>query len=65
MLGVIVRTVLTTMIVHAAGNDKIGGNPRPVFQSDERERQFHLQLEQMREQTELEQARMQEKKKPC
>ena len=65
ILGVMVGTVLTTMVVQAAGKDGIGGSGRPPLLSDERERQFQLQLDQMRQQTEMEQARMQGKKKPC
>ncbi len=65
MLGVIVGTILTAMLVQAAGKDGTGENIRPLGLNDERERQFQLQLEQMRQQTELEQARMQGKKKPC
>ncbi len=65
ILGVIVGTVLTTVGVQAAGKDGNGVNMRPLLQNDKREHQFHLQLEQMRQQTELEQARMQGKKKPC
>lgn len=59
-----VGTIRTPLEVQADGKDGAGGNTRPLFQNDERERQFHLQLEQMRQQTELEQARMQAKKKP-
>jgi hypothetical protein len=65
ILGVIVGTILTAMLVQAAGKDGTGENIRPLGLNDERERQFQLQLEQMRQQTELEQARMQGKKKPC
>lgn len=53
------------MLVQAAGKDGVGGTTRPLGLNDERERHFQLQLEQMRQQTELEQARMQGKKKPC
>jgi hypothetical protein len=53
------------MVVQAAGKDGIGGSGRPPLVNDERERQFQLQLDHMRQQTELEQARMQGKKKPC
>lgn len=48
ILGVIVGTVLTAMLVQAAGKDGTGGNTRPLGLNDERERQFQLQLEQMR-----------------
>ncbi len=65
ILGVIVGTVLTTIGVQAAGKDGIERNTRPLLQIDERERQFQSQLDQMREQTEREQARMQGKKNPC
>ncbi len=65
ILGVTVGTVLTTIVVQAAGKDGIGGSGRPSLVNDERERQFQLQLDHMRQQTELEQARMQGKKKPC
>ena len=67
ILGVIIGTVLTAILVQAAGKDGTGGNTRPLGLNDERERerQFQLQLEQMRQQTELEQARLQGKKKPC
>ena len=65
ILGVMVGTILTAMLVQAAGKDGTGGNTRPLGLNDERERQFQLQLEQMRQQTEFEQARMQGKKKPC
>ncbi len=61
ILGVIVGTILTAMLVQAAGKDGTGENIRPLGLNDERERQFQLQLEQMRQQTELEQARMQGK----
>jgi len=53
------------MVVHAAAKDGIGGSGRSPLLNDERERQLQLQLEHMRQQTELEQARMQGKKKPC
>ena len=65
ILGVIVGTVLTTMLVQAAGNNGAGGSMRPLLQNNERERQFQLQLEQMRQETEREQARMRGNKKPC
>lgn len=65
ILGVIVGTILTTMLVQAAGKDGVGGTIRPLGLNDERARHFQLQLEQMRQQTELEQARMQGKKRPC
>lgn len=65
ILGILVGTVLTTMGVQAAGKDGVGGSGRPPLLNDERERQFQLQLEHMRQQTELEQARMQGKKQPC
>ena len=65
ILGVIVGTVLTTILVQAAGKDGVSGTIRPLGLNDERERHFQLQLEQMRQQTELEQARMQGKKRPC
>jgi len=65
ILGVTVGTVLTTMVVQAAGKDGIGGSGRPPLLHDERERQFQLQLDHMRQQTELEHARMQGKKNPC
>lgn len=65
ILGVIVGTILTTMLVQAAGKDGVSGTIRPLGLNDERERHFQLQLEQMRQQTELEQARMQGKKRPC
>ncbi|MBK8276265.1 MAG: hypothetical protein IPK92_10550 [Nitrospira sp.] len=58
-------TILTTMLVQAAGKDGVSGTIRPLGLNDERERHFQLQLEQMRQQTELEQARMQGKKRPC
>ena len=62
VLGVTVGTILATMVVHASGKDGIGGSGRPPLLNDERERQFPLQLEHMRQQTELEQARMLEKR---
>jgi hypothetical protein len=65
ILGVTVGAVLTTMVVQAAGKDGMGGSGRPPLSNDERERQFQLQLDHIRQQTELEQARMQGKKKPC
>lgn len=65
ILGITVGAVLTTLAVQAAGKDGIGGSGRPSLLQDERERQFQLQLDHMRQQTELEQARMQGKKKPC
>ena len=65
ILGVIVGTILPTMLDHAAGKDGVSGTIRPLGLNDERERHFQLQLEQMRQQTELEQARMQGKKRPC
>jgi hypothetical protein len=58
VFGVTVGTILTTMVVHASGKDGIGGSGRPPLLNDERERQFQLQLEHMRQHTELEQARM-------
>lgn len=65
ILGVILGTVLTTMGNQAAGKDGAGGSGRPPLMNEEREHQFQLQLDQMRHQTELEQARMQGKKRPC
>ena len=65
LLGVTVGTILTTMVVQAAGKDGIGGSGRPPLLNDEREQQFQLQLENMRQQTKLEHARMLGKKKPC
>ncbi|MEK9140957.1 MAG: hypothetical protein AAB308_07875 [Nitrospirota bacterium] len=65
ILGAIIGTVLTTMGVQAAGKDGIGGSGRPPLMNDERERQFQLQLEHMRQQTELEKTRMQGRKNPC
>ncbi len=65
ILGIIVGTILTTMGVQAAGRDGIGGSGRPPLLTDEREQQFQRQMEHMRQETELEQARMQGKKKPC
>ncbi|MGC4095890.1 MAG: hypothetical protein QM706_02125 [Nitrospira sp.] len=65
ILGIMIGTVLTTMAVHAAGKDGISGSGRPPLLNDERERQFQLQLEHMRQQTELEQTRMHGQKKPC
>lgn len=65
ILGVIAGTLLTAMSVYAAGKEGMGDSGRPPHLNDERERQFHLQLEQMRKQTELEQARMREHKNPC
>ncbi len=44
------------------GNGKGG---QPPHMNDEHERQFQLQLEHIRKQTELEQARMQGRKNPC
>jgi hypothetical protein len=65
ILGVMVGTVLTAMGVHAAGKDGPGGIPQPPRLHDERERQFQLQLDRIRQQTELEQARMRGRQKPC
>ncbi len=65
ILGVTVGSILTTMVVQAAGKDGIGGSGRSPLLNDERERQFQLQLDHMRQQTELERARMHGKKKPC
>lgn len=65
MYGVIVGTTLTTLSVYAAGNDGTGGSGRPPHLNEDRERQFHYQLEQMRKQTEHEQARMRGQKTPC
>ncbi len=65
ILGVTVGAVLSTMVVQAAGKDGIGGSGRSPLLNDERERQFQLQLDNIRQQTELEQARIQGKKKPC
>jgi hypothetical protein len=65
VLGVMIGSLLTAIGGQAAGKDGIGGSGRPPLLNNERERQFQLQLEQMRQQTELEQARMQGKKKPC
>ncbi len=65
ILGIVVGTLLTSMCVHAAGKDGFGSTARSPRLNDERERQFQLELEHMRKQTELEQARMQGQKKPC
>ncbi len=65
VLGVMVGTLLTAIGVQAAGKDGMSGSGRPTLSNNEREQQFQLQLEQMRQQTELEQARMQGRKKPC
>ena len=65
ILGITVGAVLTAMVVQAAGKEEIGGSGRPPLLHDERERQFQLQIDHMRQQTELEQARMHGKKKPC
>ena len=65
LLGVIVGIALTTMGGQAAGKDGAGGSGRPPLMNEERERQFQRQLDQMRHQTDLEQARMLGKRKPC
>ena len=62
ILGVIVGTFLTAIGVHAAGSER--PDSRRLL-NDEREQHFRLQLERMREQTELEKARMQGRKNPC
>jgi hypothetical protein len=65
ILGVMVGTLLTTIGVQAAGKEGMGNGGRPLHLNDERERQFQLQLDHIRKQTELEQARMQGRKNPC
>lgn len=65
LFGIILGTVLATMGAHAAGKDWVGVGGRSPLLNDERERQFQLQLDHMRQQTELEQARIQGKKTPC
>ena len=65
ILGVIVGTCLTALGVQAAGTERSGSKDPQRLLNDEREQAFRLQLERMREQTELEQARMQGRKKPC
>ena len=65
ILGVMVGTLLTAMGVHAAGKDGQGGIPQPPRLHDAREQQFQLQMDHMRQQTELEQARMKGRQKPC
>ena len=65
ILGVIVGTFLTAMGVHAAGSERLGAKDPRRLLNDEQERQFQPQLEQMRKQTELEQARMQGRENPC
>lgn len=65
IFGVIAGTLLTAISGYAAGKDGLVGTGRPPHLNDERERQFQLQLEQMRKQTELEQVRMRGHRKPC
>jgi hypothetical protein len=66
IFGVIAGTVLTAISGYAAGKDGLAGGGQPPHpHNDEREQQFQLQLEQMRKQTELEQARMRGHQKPC
>ena len=65
MFGVIVGILLTAIGVQAGSRDGQGTeDPRRQLNA-ERERQFQLDLEKMRQQTELEQVRMQGRKKPC
>ena len=65
MFGVIVGLLLSALGVQAGSKDGQGTeDPRRQLNA-ERERQFQLDLEKMRQQTELEQARMQGRKKPC
>ncbi len=52
ILGVMVGTLLTTIGVQAAGKEGMGNGGRPPHLNDEHERQFQLQLEHIRKQTE-------------
>jgi hypothetical protein len=65
ILGVMVGTLLTTIGVQAAGKEGMGKGGQPPHMNDEHERQLQLQVEHIRKQTELEQARMQGRKNPC
>jgi len=65
MFGVSIGILLTSIGVQAGSRDGQGTeDPRRQLHI-ERERQFQLDLEKMRQQTEQEQARMQGRKKPC
>jgi hypothetical protein len=63
ILGMMVGILLAAMGVQAADKDGHRGTPRPPSINDER--QFQLELEHMRKQTELERARMHGRKQPC
>ncbi len=65
VLGIIVGMLLTAMGVQAGSRDGQGTEDPRRHLNAERERQFQLDLERMRQQTELEQARMQGRRKPC
>jgi hypothetical protein len=65
ILGMMVGVLLAAIGVQAADKEGQRGIPRPPRINDERERQFQLELEHMRKQTELEQARMHGQKQPC
>lgn len=65
IFGVIVGILLAAIGVDAGNRDgQSAEDPRRQLNA-ERERQFQLDLEKMRQQTEQEQARMQGRKKPC
>lgn len=65
ILGIIFGILLTSIAVHAGNRDgQSAEDPRRQLNA-ERERQFQFDLEKMRQQTELEQTRMQGRKKPC
>jgi hypothetical protein len=65
IFGMMVGILLTAIGVQAADKERQRGTPQPPRIDDARERQFQLELEHMRKQTELEQARMQGRKQPC
>ncbi len=65
ILGVIVGMLFTAMGVHAGNRDGQGTEDPRRHLNAERERQFQLDLEHMRQHTEREQARMQGRKNPC
>ena len=65
LFGVVVGILLTALGVQAGNRDGQGTEDPRRQLNMERERQFQLDLEKMRQQTELEQTRMQGRKKPC
>lgn len=65
IFGVIVGILLTAIGVQAGNRDGLRTEDARRQLNAERERQFQLDLEKMRQHTEQEQARMQGRKNPC